>query len=207
MTFALRRRPRNGGSPAAGGVGGPDAGACKNRPGGRRATPVGRADDPRGDVSGPAAVQERPHRRRRSFAVFLDLAMAGPLVADSRFGKTARCRAVAAPSLRGARARASERRESWSESSPPGGHPLRPAPDTLRAPRRASPCPSRRRWRSSPPVPGSGLRLRRSPRSCRPRKTLLGNHRTSRSEAMQRDEIVSAAGDSARTPRLRAACR
>ena len=59
----VRRRPRDSGAPAAGGVGRPDAGACSNRPGGDAQRRWARADHRRSDVSRPAAIQERPHRR------------------------------------------------------------------------------------------------------------------------------------------------
>ena len=48
---------------AAGGVGRSGAGACSNRPGGDTQRRWARANRPGGDVPGPAAVQERPHRR------------------------------------------------------------------------------------------------------------------------------------------------
>ena len=59
----VRRRLRDGGAPAAGGMGGADAGACSNRSGGDAQRRRARADHPRGNVSGPAVVQECPHRR------------------------------------------------------------------------------------------------------------------------------------------------
>jgi hypothetical protein len=112
----VRGRPRDGGAPAAGGVGRPDAGACSDRPGDDAQRPWARADHSRGDVSGPAAVQERPHRR----ASLCGLPQSGN-------GWIARChlRRQSGAVLRGRylhpvrrSRRASDRRESWSQSPP-----------------------------------------------------------------------------------------
>ena len=58
-----RRRPKDGGAPAAGGVGHSDDCACSNRAHDDAQRRGPRANHPRGDVSRPTAVQARPHRR------------------------------------------------------------------------------------------------------------------------------------------------
>ena len=78
-------------------MGRPDAGACSNRPCGDAQCRWARADHPRGYVSGPAAVRN-VLTADLLFAVFLNLAMAGLLVATC-VGKAARCYAVAASIL------------------------------------------------------------------------------------------------------------
>jgi len=127
-----------------GGVGRPDAGACSNRPGGDAQRRWARADHPGDDVSGPAAVQERPHRRA---------SLCG--VAQSGNGWIARCHL---------------RRQNGAVLRGRCLRPVRGARGVLQI--AGSPGPNRRRPSGRPPRPARHDRARC--RDCRVRRCGAG---------------------------------
>ena len=157
-----RRRPRDGGAPAAGGMGRPDAGACSNRPGGDAQRRRARADHPGGDVSGPAAVQERHHR---------GASVCG--LPQSGHGWIARChlcrqngavlRGRGLRAVRGARGVLQIAGNPGPDRRHPGGRPPRPA-GHVRAP-----CRDGRVGRGGAGAAGRRFAVRRLPTPTRPR--------------------------------------